>query len=157
AIRSTRRRPLMEDLESRVVMSTNYVYSGTSKADAFLVRRNPNDPTSLQVKLNGSVLLNAPLVAGDTLKLNGLDGDDTFTIEDTFAGVPVTLKGGNDNDTAEISKTAQFLDNIDGAVSFDGGGGTDTDTLNIYDQKDTFNDTYTETSSYVERNASAMI
>ena len=48
AIRSTRRRPLMEDLESRVVMSSN-VFSGSSGDDVILLRRDPNNAAALEV------------------------------------------------------------------------------------------------------------
>src|SRR4051794_36287932 len=108
-----RRRLLMEELEPRVVMA-NYVLSGTAGADVLLLRRNPNNAALAQVQVNGVTLFNAPVVAGDTVTLNGLAGNDTINIEHTFAGVPVTANGGNDNDTVNVSPTSRFLDNIDG-------------------------------------------
>ena len=49
-VRSTRRRPLMEDLESRVVMSSN-VFSGGTGDDVILLRRDPNNAAALEVKI----------------------------------------------------------------------------------------------------------
>src|SRR5262249_30125463 len=60
------------------------------------------------------------------------------------------------DDTANISPTGRFLDTIDGDVTFNGGAGGN-DVLKTYDQNDAFNDTYTETSSSVQRSFSAKI
>lgn len=159
AVRSTRRRPLIEDLESRVVMSSN-VFSGSTGADVILLRRDPNNAAALEVKITQGTTtttdVSLAVVAGDTITLNGLGGDDTFNVENTFVNVPVTLNGGVNNDTVNISQTARNLDNIDAQVSFDGGGGG-TDTLNTYDQNDPLLETYTETSSYVSRTRSQPI
>jgi len=159
AVRSTRWRPLIEDLESRMVMSSN-VFSGGTGDDVILLRRDPNNAAALEVKITQGTKtttdVSLAVAAGDTITLNGLDGNDTFNIENTFFNVPVTLTGGLNNDTVNISKTAKNLDNVDGQVSFNGGGGG-TDTLNTYDQNDPLRDTYTETSSYVYRTASQRI
>src|SRR5262245_56229240 len=81
-----RRRVLMEELEQRTVLS-NFVLSGTAGDDVILFRRDPSNFALAQVQVNGSVLFDAPVSAGDTMTLNGLDGDDTIKIEDTFFGV----------------------------------------------------------------------
>ena len=107
------------------------------------------------MRVNGVTLFNGPVAAGDTITLNGLSGNDTINIEDTFAGVTVTANGGNNDDTINVSPTARFLDNILGDVSIDGGDGTDR--LNIHDQNNPFPDTFTVSITSVDRNASAPI
>jgi hypothetical protein len=145
----------MEHLEPRVVMA-NYVVPGTLGPDVFLLRRDPTTPTLAQVQVGGTTLLDVPVVAGDSITLNPLDGDNTVNIEDTFPGVSVTVNDGINNGTVNISPTARFLDNIDGPVIVNGGPGG-VDTLNIFDQNDPFNDIYAETSSSVGRSYSATI
>ena len=115
-----RRRLLMEHLEPRTVLS-NFVISGNVGNDVILLRRDPNNAALAQVRVNGVTLFNGPVAAGDTITLNGLSGNDTINIEDTFAGVTVTANGGNNDDTFNVSPTARFLDNLLGDVSVDGG------------------------------------
>src|SRR5262249_49650615 len=97
AVRSTRWRPLMEDLESRVVMSSN-VFSGSTGDDVILLQRDPNNAAALEVKITQGTKtttdVSLAVVAGDTITLNGLGGNDTFNIENTFFKVPLTLTGG---------------------------------------------------------------
>ena len=118
-VRSTRRRPLMEDLESRVVMSS-YVFSGDpTKDNVILLQRDPNNAAALEVKITQgtktSTDASLAVVAGDTITLNGGNGTNTFTIENTFRNVSVTLNGGTGNDEVDISPTAKNLNNIAGS------------------------------------------
>jgi hypothetical protein len=144
----------VEQLETRRVLS-NFVLSGTAAADTILVRRDPANAALAQVQVNGAVLFNGPVVAGDTITVNGLGGNDTINIRHTFSGVPVTANGGADNDTIRISDVARFLDDIDGDVIVN--GDTGTDSLIIFDQNNTFSDTFDVSDLIVDRNASAPI
>jgi hypothetical protein len=72
-----------------------------------------------------------------------------YNVDATAAGTPVAIFGGNGNDTFNLTPTSKFLDNIAGALTLD--GGTGSDMLNVFDQNDTFADTYTITSSTVTR------
>jgi hypothetical protein len=83
------------------------------------------------------------------------DGNDTVNVENTLSGVPVTINEGGGTDTVNIRPSAEFLDNIQGNVFINGGSGTDT--LNVYDQNDTFSDTWTMTGSSLTRTAAATI
>lgn len=65
-------------------------------------------------------------------------------------GVPVFVYGNEDNDTVNISPGRQFLDNVKGAVTVNGGSGVNT--VNLFDQADTFTETYTVTANTVARN-----
>ena len=156
---AARRRLLMEHLEPRIVM-TGYVLSGDAGDDVILVRRDPSNAAAIEVKITQGTQtrtdVSLAVVSGDTITIDAGDGNNTFNVEDTFLNVPVTLNGGNGNDTANITPTGRFLDTIDGDVTLDGGAGG-TNVLNTYDQSDTFNDTYTETSSSVQRSFSAKI
>ena len=85
-----------------------------------------------------------------------MDGGDTFKVDDTFAGVILTLNGEGSNDTFfDISSTPRSLDTIDGDVIVD--GATAPYTLNTHDQTNTLARTYTVTSDSVDRDASATI
>src|SRR5262249_55869274 len=152
-------RLLMEHLEPRIVL-TGYVLSGDSGDDVILLRRDPNNAAAIEVKITQGTQtrtdVSLAVVAGDTITINADDGKNTFNIENTFLNVPVTLNGRNGDDTANISPTGRFLDTIDGDVTFNGGAGGN-DVLKTYDQNDAFNDTYTETSSSVQRSFSAKI
>jgi hypothetical protein len=149
----------MEDLESRVVMSS-YTLSGTTGDDVVLIRRDPTNAAAIEVRITQGTTISTDVslavVAGDSITVNAGDGNNRFDVENTFSGVALTLNGGTGNDTARFSPTAQFLDNILGDVTFKGGSGG-TDVLDAFDQLDTFNDTYTETSSYVQRTFSARL
>src|SRR5262249_13127620 len=91
------RRPLMEDLEPRVVMSSNG-FSGGTGADVFLLRRDPNNAAALEVKITQGTKtttdVSLAVVAGDTITLNGLGDNDTFNIENTFFNVPLPVTVG---------------------------------------------------------------
>jgi hypothetical protein len=85
--------------------------------------------------------------------LNTGDGDDTVNVEGTSGKLTVNLGGGFD--FVNITPTSQFLDNIQGDVFVN--GGSSTDTLNVDDQTDGFNDTWTITGSTITRTAAATI
>jgi hypothetical protein len=72
-----------------------------------------------------------------------------YNVHATAPGTAVAIFGGNGTDTFNLAPTSKFLDNIQGALTLD--GGTGSDMLNVFDQNDTFADTYTITSSTVTR------
>jgi hypothetical protein len=105
------------------------------------------------VNLNGSV---TQFSSGQINSIRVIDsGTDTVNVERTLPGAPLTISEGSSKVTVNISPVARFLDNIQGNVTVH--GGTGVDTLNINDQNDSFNDTYSVTDSSVTRNASAAI
>jgi hypothetical protein len=94
--------------------------------------------------------------AGFSTNLNTGPGNDTVNIESTNSGSSTTVNDGNGTDTVNISPAAEFLDNIQGNVFVHGGFGFDT--LNTFDQNDSFSgDIYTITSSIIQRSFSALI
>ena len=91
----------------------------------------------------------------NTVVLNGGYGNTTYNIESTAPRTTLTVQGGNGNDTFNISPTAQDLNNIQGAVSIQGGGGTNA--LNVFDNNNTTSATYSVTSLTVTRTGAAPI
>jgi Ca2+-binding RTX toxin-like protein len=148
------RRLDVESLEAREV-PTAYTFGGGAAADTILLQRDPANSSLAQVQVNGAIVFNGLVVAGDTITLDGNGGVDTINVEDTFAGVPVTVNGGGANDVINITPAGRFLDTIDGDVTVDGGSGTDT--LTIHDENNSFSDTFTVTTSSVDRNAAAPV
>jgi hypothetical protein len=84
----------------------------------------------------------------------------TYDVNSTLFGTPVTINAGTGNDTFNVlmasPSTFFSLDNLQGALTIHGNGGTDT--LNVNDQADAFSgDQYTITSTTVQRTAEAAI
>jgi hypothetical protein len=66
------------------------------------------------------------------LVINGGNTGNTFYVQSTDAGTPVTITAGTGQDRIDIGgATAETLDPIQGAVNVQGGGGNTT--LNVYD------------------------
>src|SRR5262249_42174549 len=82
-------------------------------------------------------------------------GNEIVNIENTLAGVPVTVNEGSGSDTVGISRSGALLDNIQGDVFVN--GGTGANTLNVYDLFDTSGDTWTITGSAIARTGSAVV
>jgi Ca2+-binding RTX toxin-like protein len=128
---------------------------GTAGNDVILFRRDPGNPAQAMVEVNSVIVFQAPVVAGDTFMLNGLAGADRIDVEDTFAGVPVTVNAGDGNDTMRISFIDGNLDTIDGNVILNGNGGSDT--LSVWDDLVAFTDTYTITATTLSRPFAALM
>ena len=83
------------------------------------------------------------------------DGNDTIVLDDvnfdpgTGIQEPITINAGNGNDTLIVDFFNANLDSHTGAITFNGGSGTDDVT--IFDNAATFNDTYTLTSTALTR------
>jgi hypothetical protein len=85
----------------------------------------------------------------------GGDVDFNFVNIESTSG-PLTLNLSGLLDVVNVSPSAQFLDNIQGNVTVHGNG-HNIDELNVFDQSDSYSDTYTLTSSTVTRTYSAVI
>jgi hypothetical protein len=141
-------------------------YSGNQfLGDALTVNGNQgvvseNCTISVGVAATGGVMVTVEgqMVAFDSGAITGVTvlpsaGTDTINVEATLAGVPVTISDVYLSfDTINICPTARFLDHIQGNVTVNG---TSRDTLTVFDQTDTYVDTYTLTSSTVTRSFSA--
>jgi len=90
-----------------------------------------------------------------TLNIFGGLGADTYNIDSTAAGTTLSIQGGAGNDSFNVGPDTLFVDNLQGAVSFDGGGGNNS--LQVDDQSDPYNDTWTIAAASLFRNAAAAI
>src|SRR5262249_35301864 len=98
------------------------------------------------------VWIPADSAGGDVtgLTVYGGSGGNTVNVEGT--GAPVTMNGGNGNDTYVFTPTTESLDNIQGTVTIN--GGTGTNTLIVDDQNDPYNgETYTIGAGAIQRTA----
>ncbi len=79
-------------------------------------------------------------------------GNDTIFIDSIDSGTPITVNGGNDNDTLNLSEPGGNLDTIDANITFNGQSGAN-DRLLLWDDlaPATFNDSYTFTSTTFDR------
>jgi hypothetical protein len=81
---------------------------------------------------------------------------DMVNLEVTLPGRLVkVMEAAGANDIINLSPWAQFLDNIQGNVILQGNGGFHQ--LHLYDQNDSFPDTYTVTDSTVTRSYAAVV
>jgi hypothetical protein len=135
--------------------------------DALTVNGNQGAPNeictiSVGIAATGGAMpsVNGQMVAFDQGAITSVAvlpsaGTDVINVESTLAGVPVSI---NDVylsfDTINICPTTRFLDHIQGNVTVNG---TSRDTLNVFDQSDSFPDTYTLTAGTLSRSYSALI
>jgi hypothetical protein len=120
---------------------------------------SPNDNITLdasgggvRVTLNNEVAQFEP-GAISSIVVNTLSGNDTVNIERSI--VPVTVNLGAGTDTINVSPIARNLNTIQGNLTLNGGDGVDT--LNVFDNNNSFNETYTLNASNVGRSFSALI
>jgi hypothetical protein len=97
-----------------------------------------------------------PLNSVSSITIQPGSGNTTINIESIEALIPVTINGGAGNDTINISPTAHDLSGILGSViTLNGGGGVNS--LNLYDDNNTFGGDYTITDTSVSRTFSGTI
>ncbi len=121
------------------IITTDPVFSGTSSDNAFEMRINVNDPTLLDVVVDGDTRSFA-IGAINSITINGGDGDDSLLIDYTN-GNPVPGgglsfngqgQGAGDGDVLAITNPAAFTDQVltyttttadgnDGTIQIDGG------------------------------------
>jgi hypothetical protein len=129
--------------------------TGTAGNDTITIRNEAGNANFVEVLVNGQRQYAGLWSALTGITVNEANGNDTVNIENSAAGVPITVNQGSGTDTINVTPTSRFLDNIQGNLTLNGGLGVDT--LNVFDQSDTFPDTYTLTAGSVTRTASALI
>jgi hypothetical protein len=140
-----------------------YVVGGQLQIIGDQLGSNYNDFITVDENGHGGVYatLNGEQVGFDPGQITSIvifpgGGNNTVYINKTLAGVPVTIDGGSGNDSYYLAPSTDFLDNIQGTVTINGGSGTNTVT--VEDQNDTFNgDTYTIATGSIQRTAEALI
>jgi hypothetical protein len=77
----------------------------------------------------------------ESVTIDAGSGSETFNVESTHATAPLTINAAGGNDVARLAPTSKLLDDIVTPVTFNGQGGTDQ--VVMFDDADTFADTYT--------------
>ena len=119
------------------------VQMGTVNTDLAL-QVDANDPGSLDVLNNGSLLGEFPVSSFSSILVTGSNADNTIALADTFSGVPVTVNEGTGHDTILVGNGD--LDSIQGPVSVTGGANA---SLVLNDQGFTDPRTFTVTDSTI--------
>ncbi|MBI2826009.1 MAG: hypothetical protein HYX69_15095 [Planctomycetia bacterium] len=84
----------------------------------------------------------------ESLNLSGSTGNDVFNVKSTFSLTPVTINGGDGEDTLYINPDSGALFGYGSAITWNGGGSVDK--LQFEMQFSGFNDRYTVTSAAVQ-------
>ena len=92
-----------------------------------------------------------------TTTLNGNGGADTINIQTTSAGAVTTINGNGGDDIFNVGNIANSLDEILGLLTVNGNAPSASDTLNINDQGDPDNNTYTLTPTTLDRSGMAQL
>src|SRR5262249_37417368 len=97
-----------------------------------------------------------PLARVKSIVIQSGNGNDRIFVENTVAGIPVTIDAGDGNDTITVGGPLNNLDNIQATLTINGGGGSDR--LNLNDQGNAAAATpYTIRNSSCSRSNSATI
>jgi hypothetical protein len=129
--------------------------SGSPGNDYITIRSMAENPDFVEVIVNGQRQYAGLWSALTGITVNATAGDDSALIDNTVAGIPVTVNLGNGNDMVLVGGTAEDQDAIQGPLNIHGGSGTDT--LIIPDEYNAGSITYTITGSSVSRPGSAGI
>jgi hypothetical protein len=129
---------------------------GTAGNDVITLARDPNIPGILNVFLNSvTPVFSVVAAAVQQIIVNGLGGNDTININDSFTGTPVTVNMSTAGCTVNISSVEHSLSHIQANVQVNGAS-TGTDVLNVNDQANGAG-TYLLTPSSLARSGSATI
>jgi hypothetical protein len=82
----------------------------------------------VRVNINGTI---QSFAVGSFTRIfvNAGDGADSINLDNTPTGVPVNITGGNGDDTLVLAGTSHVVNNIGSNVTFDGGAGKNTLSL----------------------------
>lgn len=112
----------------------------SSSGGIFITLNIGNDVVG--TNLNGAFVVQFPRLAFDSVIMDGGGGNDILRV-DGNDGAPVSLRGNAGVDTFDVSLLQVNLDLITGPVDIS--GGSDADSMRIYDNNDTTGDSTTFT------------
>jgi Ca2+-binding RTX toxin-like protein len=98
--------------------------TGTRRSDEIMVSVDLTDATKLDVVINGNQVNQVVLADVTGILVNGGNGNDHITIENTLT-IPSTLMGGNGKDKLNGGAGDDVLDGDNGKDALSGGGGDD--------------------------------
>ena len=130
-LKSARRRPLLETLEARQLLSVSVIngaltVNGTSGNDTITVSRDPVTKGMYRISVNG--LLNSVDGVGlNRINISALEGNDLILIDQSqgVISLPVNIAGGSGNDTMTGGSGADLLQGGRGNDVIRGAGGAD--------------------------------
>jgi hypothetical protein len=128
--------------------------SDTTSSTATFDNGSGNDNAAFEVTgLSPAAIEYAPSITSVTVN-GGTDGGNgvTFDVNNTQSGTTLTLNGGADANTFNLSNASESagLDNLQGSVVVNGGS-SGSDAIVLDDSSADFNDSYTITSTTVGR------
>lgn len=126
---------------------TDLVITGTTANDTMVLR--DRGTTDFELLANGQLDRAGPWSLLRSLTINGLAGNDAIQIQRSRPGIPVTVNGGDGNDTVTVGSAGNSLDAVQGSVAVNGDAGSNTLLLN--DQGTTASQLYLVTPSIVVR------
>jgi hypothetical protein len=142
------------------VWFSSFAFSGalsvadTSGDDTITVRSTADNPDFVEVLVNGRREYVGLWSALTGITIAAPAGNDTVDIEDTGAGVPVTVNLGDGTDAVNLSPTVRNLNTIKGDVTINGQAGT---ALICNDQGNSATQTYTITGNTIACSVSGPI
>ena len=96
-------------------------------------------------------------VACESVLVEGPNGSERYYVESTVAPTPVTINGNDGDDTFLVGNRRNSLDVIQGALFINGNAPAASDVLKINDQGEVDSNSYTATSTTVDRAGAATI
>jgi Ca2+-binding RTX toxin-like protein len=127
--------------------------TGTAGDDTITVRSMADNTDFVEVLVNGRREYAGLWSALTGITIAATAGNDTVNIEDTPAGVPITVDLGDGTDAVNLSPNAHNLNAIQGNLTINGQAGT---SLICNDQSEA-GQTYTITATTVASAGSALI
>ena len=122
----------VESIERRILMAVDF--TATAGDDTILITATQ---TTTTVTINGTPNV-VTVTAGQTINIFAGNGNDTINVEG--ATLPITVQGQDGNDAIAFAPSGQNLDPIEQPVTFEGGIGQDSATLN--DRTNAFDDAF---------------
>jgi hypothetical protein len=128
--------------------------AGTSGDDTITIRSMGNNPAFVEVLVNGKAEYVGLWSALTRITVAPTAGNDTINIEDTVAGVPVTINLGDGTDAVNLCPTTRELNAIADDVTINGTGRS---VLTCNDQGNNAAQTYAITATTIACLGSAVI
>jgi hypothetical protein len=139
---------------SSFTLSGTLTVTGGPGDDTITIRSMADNADFVEVLMNGRLEYVGLWSALTGITVAATAGNDVINIEDTAAGVPVTVNLGAGTDEVNLSPTTRNLNGIHGNVIINGQAGTE---LTCNDQGNSMAQTYTVTATTVALSASTLV
>jgi Ca2+-binding RTX toxin-like protein len=142
-------------------LAANLTISDAGGADALTVNDQNNAAvasyslTSAVMIRSGPSTFQSTAFGVENVTVKGGSAADNYSVENTVAGTTQSLVGGAGNDSFVVSPTTRNLSTIAGALNVNGGGGTDS--LTVDDQSNASSAVYALNSLFLSRPGSATV